>query len=230
MTNIYGLVSPIDGQIVYVGCTTNDIDFRLNQHYWHLKAALRGERRMNKRFVYLNDLLPLKVSIKLLYSFDETKSILNAKFYEEAYIAKYRKINPNLLNETDGGYGGNTHRYKTKEEISIIGDKISNKLKGKSKPKGFAEHLSEIRKGLGNPGVKKLDNPVYAYNVYSKLLIKKPFNYGFEINNFLHRKNAWSNVAKVINKKPTASYCKNKYRSCFGFYWLTYEYAKEYMK
>ena len=30
---------------------------------------------------------------------------------------KYRKINPNLLNETDGGCGNNTHKYKTKEDI-----------------------------------------------------------------------------------------------------------------
>lgn len=230
MVYIYGLVSPIDESVVYVGCTTISLEHKLKQHYWHLNEALRGNRGMNKRFVYLNNLLPLKVSITLLYSFDENTSNLNSKFWEEFYINKYRKINPNLLNETDGGKGNNTHKYKTIEEIHNINDKISQSLKGKKKPKGFAEHLSEIRKGLGNPATKRLKEPIYAYNAYSKILIKKPFNYGFEVNNFLHRNDAWSNVKKNINKKTNASYCIDKYHRCYGFYWFTYEYAKEYMK
>lgn len=229
--NIYGLVSPIDGQIVYVGCTIHSIEHRLNQHYWHLNEVIKGERSTNKRFEYLKSILPLKVSTVLLKSIDDSiPNTLSDKFWESYYIEKYRKINPNLLNETDGGKGNNTHKYKTDKQIKSIGNKISNALKGKSKPKGFAEHLSKIRKGLGNPGAKKFKEPIYAYNVVTKLLVKTPFNYGFEINKFLRRDNAWSNVSKQINKINCKKGAKTKYTTCNGFSWLTYEYAKEFMK
>ena len=67
--NVYGLVSPIDEQVVYVGMTTHSIEHRLKQHYWHLNEVNRGERKTNKRFEYLKSILPLKVTIKLLTSF-----------------------------------------------------------------------------------------------------------------------------------------------------------------
>lgn len=228
--NIYGLVSPINGQVVYVGCTSNTIEYRLKQHYWHLNAALRGERNMNKRFEYLKSILPLKVSIKLLKVVDTSTPLsLSESFWESYYIKKYRDINPDLLNETDGGKGNNTHKYKTEEEVKNIGNKISKAVKGKSKPDGFGEHLSRIRKGLGNPAAKKLKEPIYAYNVITNTLLPTPFTYAFEINEFLNR-NAWSNVKKQINKLNNRNGAKTKYGTVNGFSWLTYEYAKEYMK
>lgn len=132
--NIYGLVSPINGQIVYVSMTTLKIEVRLKQHYWHLNECNKGERNSNKRFEYLNSISPLKVSIKLLKTFDSDNAFsLSPKFYESFYIKKYRNINPNLLNETDGGIGDNTFKYKSSNEIKEIGIKISNKLKGRKK-------------------------------------------------------------------------------------------------
>lgn len=227
--NIYGLVSPIDGQIVYVGLTTLSIEHRLKQHYWHLNECNRGERNSNKRFEYLNSILPLKVSVILLKSFDSESSLsLSPKFYENLYINKYRKLNPNLLNETDGGIGDNTYKYKTKEEIKEIGIKISNKTKGKKKPKGFAEHLSEIRKGTNNPMCKPLDNKIYAVDCNTHIRVNGSFNYAFEIDEFLTLKNAWSNVKKAINHVNRRNGSNRDYQVCYGYYWLTWENAKFY--
>lgn len=223
--SIYGLVSPIDGKVVYVGATTKTLEYRLKQHYWHLNEAIKGRRQMNKRFEYLKNLLPLKVSIKCLYT---TKDVNGLKWYESRYIKKYRKINPDLLNETDGGIGQNTHSYKSNEEIKEIGVKISNAIKGKSKPDGFAEHLSEIRKGLGNPGCKKLDEPIYAVNMYTQRRVNKTFEYGFEINTFVHKHNAWSNVKKAINHISARNGFRGQFQQCYGYWWLTWEYAQHY--
>lgn len=222
---IYGLVSPIDGKIVYVGATTKSLTYRLKQHYWHLNEAIKGRRKMNKRFNYLKNLLPLKVSIKCLYI---TNDVNGLKWYESRYIKKYREINPDLLNETDGGIGQYTSAYKSDEEKIEIGTKISDALKGKSKPEGFAEHLSEIRKGLGNPGCKKLDEPIYAVDIYTEKRKLKSFDYAFQIDEFLKRNKAWSNVRKAINHVNMRNGSKLKYQVCYGYYWLTWNNAKNF--
>lgn len=227
--NVYGLVSPITNEIVYVGITTHSIEKRLKQHYWHLNEVERGERKTNKRFEYLKSLLPLKVSIKLLKSFDsDAKFSLSPKFYESFYINKYRELNPNLLNETDGGLGNNTHKYKTKQDIKEIGNKISNKLKGKCKPKGFAEHLSEIRIGSNNPMAKPLSNPIYVIDCNTHKRLKGCFIYGYQINTFLNKDNAWSNVKKAINHINMRKGSNRDFQVCYGYYWLTWEYAQKY--
>lgn len=142
-TKIYALVHPITKEVVYVGQTTKSLSERLKGHYWKLNEANRGERTLTPLFKYLNDLKPLMVEAILLKDVDTNE----ANETEIYYISEYRKINPNLLNEANGGIGGNTISNKTDEEKKAIGNKISNILSGKSKPDGFAEHLSDIRTG-----------------------------------------------------------------------------------
>lgn len=227
--NVYGLVSPIDGQVVYVGMTTHSIEHRLKQHYWHLNEVNRGERKTNKRFEYLKSILPLKVTIKLLTSFNtDNKFSLSPKYYENFYIKKYRELNPNLLNETDGGIGENTYKYKSENDIKEIGNKISNKLKGKSKPEGFAENLSKIRKGSNNPNAKGLEHPIYIVDCNTQKRLKGFFAYSYQIDNFLCKKNAWSNIKKAINHINMRNGSRHRYQVCYGYYWLTWDCAKDY--
>ena len=117
-----------------------------DSHYWKLNEAKRGKRTMTKLFKFLDSYLPLRVQVKLLRVVDTDKPFNDADFMEKYYINYYRKINPNLLNETNGGIGGYTAINKSDNEKSIIGRKISNAIKGRKKPKGFAEHLSAIKK------------------------------------------------------------------------------------
>lgn len=211
---IYGLTDPFTNEVVYVGSTTHKLEFRLKQHYWQLNEAKRGGRCMNRRFKYLDSLLPNKVNIILLAE-DEEKIGPHVNL-ETLYIMKYRKINPNLLNETNGNKGGNTLLYsddKRKQEAYM---KVSKGNKGKPKPEGFGEKLSKARKGLGNPACKRFTDLVLALN--KDLSIEKYFYYSFEIDEYCNCKGAWSNIKKnALNKL-----CKDNSPSIFyDKIWIT---------
>lgn len=197
-TKIYALVHPITKEVVYVGQTTKSLSERLKGHYWKLNEANRGERTLTPLFKYLNDLKPLMVEAILLKEVDTNE----ANETEIYYISKYRKINPNLLNEANGGIGGNTISNKTDEEKKAIDNKISNILSGKSKPDGFAEHLSDIRTGKGNPMAKVLNPKIVVLKSTNNNSIIRSFDYVFEINAFLDDAHAGSNIVKQLKKRP----------------------------
>lgn len=195
--NIYALINPIDGKVVYVGQTTTSIEKRLNEHYWKLNEVKKGKRNWTPLFHFLDELLPLKVKIILLKQIRTDGMFDEGDFLEKFYIEKYRKENPNLLNVTNGGIGGNVYKYKTKEELKEIGNKISSKIKGKKKPEGFGEHLREIRSGYNSKLKKKLNPKIGAFK---NGVLVKTFEYGFEINNFIGSKHAYGNILKSLNK------------------------------
>lgn len=192
--NIYALVNPSNNEIIYVGQTKLGIKKRLDQHYWKLNEAKKGKRSMTKLFKFLDNYLPLKVKIKLLRIIDTEKPFENADFLEQYYINHYRTINPNLLNESDGGIGGFVWKNKSDKDKNIIKEKISKANKGKKKPEGFGKNLSIKRKGANNPMAKKLNIGIYDKN---KNLIYI-CNYGFEVNEFLKDKWFWSNNSRLI--------------------------------
>ena len=192
--NIYCLKNPTTNEIFYVGATIKTLEERLKKHYWDLSSFKNGNREKNKRFEYLIQLEPKIAIIELIEQVPIT--LLEEK--EKEYILKYKKIYPNLTNIAAGGKGGDiysNHIQERKEEISL---KISTALKGKAKPKGFSDNLSESRKGKANPNAKELLNWIVADNKYL-------FKYGFEINNFIGSKYAAGNVTRrlgVPNNNP----------------------------
>lgn len=200
---IYGLKDPITKIIVYIGATKEYPTKRFVEHYRQLEEVLKGKRNNTKKFEYMKKLLPLKLILTIIEEVD----IINLYNKEEYYINEYRKLNPELLNETVGGIGGNTHIYKDNKNIQNIGIKISNALKGKKKPKGFAENLSNNRKGCLNPGSKRFNSPVFCTDSANNVIAE--FNYSFEIDKWLN-KQAWSNISRAIN---------NPNRKCYGYYW-----------
>lgn len=208
IVNIYGLVHPSTKEVIYVGQTRTSIENRLDEHYWKLNEAKRGKRTMTKLFKFLDSYLPLKVQVKLLKVVDTDKPFSNADFMEKYYINYYRNINPNLLNEADGGIGGYTSINKSDDEKSEIGEKISKANKGRKKPDGFAENLSIKRKGANNPMAKCFTKKVGAY-INGELI--KTFNYSYEIDEFFEKKGSWSNIKKVLCGKL-------KYRP-YGYDW-----------
>ena len=175
-TKIYALVHPITKEVVYVGQTTKSLSERLKDHYWKLNEANRGKRTLTPLFKYLNDLKSLMVEAILLKEVD--------------------------TNEANGGIGGNTISNKTDEEKKAIGNKISNILSGKSKPDGFAEHLSDIRTGKGNPMAKVLNPKIVVLKSTNNNSIIRSFDYVFEINAFLDDAHAGSNIVKQLKKRP----------------------------
>ena len=185
---VYYLQNPTTGEIFYVGATETSLKNRLRGHYQHLSESLRGKRKMNRRMEYLNNLKPVKATIHLL----EVVTEGNLEEREIFYVRKFREINPKLTNMTDGGPGKCTSLYYTLEEKIKFGHKISQKLKGRKKPEGFAENLSNQRRGLGNPAAKEI--PTGWIVADQKYL----FKYGFEINEFVNNKYAYGNIYRYF--------------------------------
>ena len=198
---VYYLQNPITGEIFYVGATEISLKNRLRTHYQHLSEAIKGKRKMNKRYEYLINLKEIKATIHLLEIVTEG----NLEDREMFYIKHFRKINPNLTNMTNGGPGKCTSLYYTKEEKIKFGHKISKSLKGRKKPEGFAENLSKQRKGLDNPATKEIS---IGWIVADK---KYLFKYGFEINNFISNKNAYGNIFSYFKH--------NRKGSPYGYKW-----------
>jgi group I intron endonuclease len=136
--SLYIIVFPNNKK--YVGITTN-LKARKNQHknrsnkkeYQHLKLY----RAINK------------------YGFKNLKWEIHSDYPSQDELIKAEvdiiaKLKTNIIkfgyNTTDGGEGhlGFSPSAETRE-------KISKANKGKPKPPGFKEHLSNIRKGKGNP-------------------------------------------------------------------------------
>lgn len=190
--NIYYLQNPTTGEIFYVGATHKPIKNRLKGHYAHLKEAQKGIRKMTKKFEYLQNMLPVKATIHLLESFEGTIEDLDKKEIE--YIEFFRKNYPNITNMTDGGRGGWTSKEYDDEEAEAYGKRLSDALKGRKKPEGFSEHLSQQRKGKGNPAAKELKEWIVMDEKYL-------FKYGFEINNFFNNQNAYGNIYAHFYKR-----------------------------
>lgn len=73
---------------------------------------------------------------------------------EKVYIKLYRDVGKAEYNIAEGGDGGNTFKYKTKEEMKIIGEKISKA--GKGRPGAMkGKHLSLETRNKISEGVKK---------------------------------------------------------------------------
>lgn len=187
---IYALKDPLNKEIFYIGATQTSLIQRLRTHYIHVYEAKRGKRLINRRIKRLIELLPLKAEIVLL-------DIIHNECINKAEIMHIKIMRNNgypLLNETDGGEGGNTIKYKTFQEKMVINNKLSKALKGKKKPIGFAEKMSVKRRGLGNPGAKFLSiGWVVADEKYL-------FKYAFEINAYLKKGNASSNISNFFKK------------------------------
>lgn len=190
---IYYLQNPITGEIFYVGATETSINNRLRTHYQHLREFERGLRKSNRRYQYLLNLKPFKATIHLLELVTDKSKLIEREVF---HIQHFRKLNPNLTNMTDGGKGQHTSKYYTEEELEQYSAKISQANKGKSKPIGFAEYLSAIRRGKNNPSAKELNNWIICFK---DGVVQKMFKYGFEINQYLRNKHAYGNVLKFVN-------------------------------
>lgn len=192
--SIYCLVNPVNKEIFYIGATKIDLLERLKKHYWDLNSYKEGKRKVNKRFLYLDNLLPVQVSIGLIEEI-EVKELDNR---EKHWIKHYRKLNPNLTNTTVGGKGGDTYSLQSDEKQKEISLKISKANKGKPKPEGFAKNLSKARLGINNPAAKEISIGWIVAN--DKYL----FKYGFEINSFMNNSNAYGNLYKGLSKNKKA--------------------------
>lgn len=192
---IYCLVNPITEEIFYVGATKTGLLERLKKHYWDLTSYQNDKRQFNKRFEYLENLLPDTASIGLI----EEVELNELSEKEKYWISYYKNLNPNLTNTTIGGKGGDTYSLQSDDRQKEISQKISEANKGKSKPDGFAENLSKARQGINNPAAKEIS---IGWIVCDKQYL---FKYGFEINSFMGSNNSFGNIFKALRKNGKAT-------------------------
>ena len=207
---VYALQNPITGEFFYVGATRHSLKSRLNDHYGHLSECRKDRRKNNKKFNYLENLLPTKCKIILL-EIVVKDSLFNA---EKKWIKHFRKINPNLTNMTDGGIGGETWKYYSDSEKEKSGKLISKKTKGVPNSPEHNENISKSRIGYLHHNKVRLEDPIVALDKEKKLV--KVFNYIFEINQFLNNKHSGSNVKRILNDD----------RLHYKYYWITFSQLK----
>lgn len=197
---IYYLQNPVTGEIFYVGATKISLTNRLRTHYQHLREFERGLRKSNRRYEYLLKLRPDKATIHLLEIVTDLELLDERECF---YIKLMRKAYPNLTNMTDGGKGKHTTKYYTEQELEEYSKKLTQGLKGKAKPNGFATNLSKQRKGINNPAAKELDRALVCFK---NSVPVRMFKYGFEVNDFLQNKYGYGNVFAAFKRGSTRVY------------------------
>ena len=207
--SIYCLQNSINNEIFYVGATSVSLNYRLKNHYSKLNDVLKDNIANTPTFEYLKNLLPVKANIVLIEEVTIDNIDERERFYIKLYSEKYR-----LTNLMPGGKGGNTFKVQTDLRKAEISKKISNKIKGKPKPEGFALNLSIRRTGLNNPACR-----ISKYGWFIKFDLKnnplKLFKYSFELGIDVNSKNVLTNIRRVCQTGGTAYNFKWKfYNNC----------------
>ncbi len=217
LTNIYVLLDPrkkgLSG-IRYVG-KTDCLRVRLRQH---LNETKKGSSL--PLYNWIRKLLEIGLIPEIKGIEQVPKS--NWQKREIYWIGKWRKFNPDILNVSDGGDGGNLfegHKHTEKSKALIGENNISKNPK-------WRERQSEIMKGENNPFFgrvhteefkKKLSNSRKGHkNPKSKRVIKLDFN-GVELDRFNTVKLAADSV-KLRHSGDIGFACRNGVKRG-GFYW-----------
>lgn len=204
---IYALLNPTTQEIFYIGATQSAPKDRLKTHYIHFKEYLKGDRKSNKRYEYLENLFPILAEVKLLKIVQNDDLFRIEKEYIKQYSSKY-----SLTNQTDGGLGGDTFSLQETNIKNEISNLISIKNTGKTKPKGFSENLSKIREGGNNPAAKNYKD--FKIEISKNNEILKICTAPYQITEFLnsiygkdnHKIHAGrvGNIMKALRKKGSA--------------------------
>ena len=174
--HIYGLVCPIENEIVYIGQTTIVLNKRLAQHITETKTKIKNKRQLSKKCKWIKNLISLKMEslIKIIsMELCESKNIyleLNKK--EIFWISKYS----NLLNSTNGGDGNKGYKHteeckKRMSEIKLDYFKHNEAIRGEEHVLYGTKHSEEYKKNISkklkeyyknNPKFSGELNPLYG--------------------------------------------------------------------
>lgn len=133
---LYGLYCPYSNDLKYIGTTTGKLNARLN---FHLRKPTNGKIAQWFRNLKKNNKIPI---IKIISEYTDYKELLDAEISE---IKKYRDINHNIYNISDGG-DINPMFDKTHTKESRI--KISQKLRGLKRTEFQKEKRRELLRTL----------------------------------------------------------------------------------
>ena len=157
---IYGLICPITNETVYVGKTTNSIEYRLKTHISKTKTKIKYNKRLSKKEVWIKKLILLeiedKITVYLIEVCEEDKINEREIFWISEYMTHSR-----LKNLTIGGDGGQGYKHTLDTIIKISNNRVGKCL-GKDHPNynkkiGQEEwfKLSSLMKSSNNPNIGK---------------------------------------------------------------------------
>lgn len=203
MYSIYLLKETGSSIVKYIGLTKQDIKNRLIQHIYKAKGA----KKKNKTQAWIISCLNSGISIEIELIENNIVDIETATIRESYYIKLYRKINPDLKNETDGGncsYDGSY--WRGRKQTLDHSKKISNALKGR-KPSKY-----EIEKS-----VKGMLDKVYRGEDKKAIRIDQ-YDLGM---NFIK---TWPSIRRIVAETglPYRGLWNNingKRKKCHGYIW-----------
>jgi hypothetical protein len=138
LTFIYALVDPKEKNDchIYVG--------KSNNPFKRFKSHLK-DKRLGYKYYWIQSLLKQNLipALQIIDQCDDKKVVWTAK--EREYISFYKKCGYKVVNETDGGEGGNTFEGKHHSNETKI--KISKAHQGKYHSEETKKKISETGKG-----------------------------------------------------------------------------------
>lgn len=207
---IYCLRHPDTKDIFYIGATEKAPRDRLAGHYQAFAEYLKGQRKSNKRFRYFEAVWPNLVEIELI------EIIQNDYLYKKEidYITQYSKKHK-LVNQTKGGFGGDTFSMQSKVDKYRISSLIAKKTSKVTRSDAFRENLREKRRGKNNPMVNSHTMPNCVILSLEEASFLKYITAPYQITEFLnlhygegkHKKHAGAtgNISKGLKHKPTVT-------------------------
>ena len=123
MVFIYGLFDVLDGEIRYIGKTTN-LEVRLKMHYSQKNSYITYKNSWIKKVLRNGS----KIGIKLI----EEVSEMDWKEREKYWISFYKNSISNLTNMADGGLGGSGKKFLINYNECKIWIKNNFNIKSKS--------------------------------------------------------------------------------------------------
>ena len=209
---IYYLKSPINGEIRYIGKTTEK-DFR-KRYISHMFEGRNTKYKTHKSRWIRSILLQDKEVI--MEEVDRISYTSNWEWLESFWISQFKTWGFNLLNMTDGGEGNQNQQFS--EECI---QKRNNKLKGLRRTKEQCERISKSKIGIPITKEHRINTRKSIIRLQGKLVNQYTLD-GVFIRGFecvidaaisLGNRNRQANIHKCCsNKYP-------KYKTCYGYTW-----------
>lgn len=219
---VYMYINKINNK-KYVG-QTKDFNKRHREHKTKSNNKTYIDRAFNKYGEENFEIIILKENLK-------TQCLMD--LYECYYIKKYKCLNEENYNISDGGYGGNKYAGKTEEEMLEFRHKMSEINKGKIKNEETKKKMSESKKGklLSEEHKRKLsenhanfkgkNHPKYGKKVSDdKKKSTKVAQYDLDGNLIkIWKRIKQAEIELRIPGSNISSCCRGKLKTAGGFIW-----------
>ena len=223
---IYKITNLINNKI-YIGKTKKDIETRFKEHLqnainncqYNLSKAIRkygidnfniemidtaesDEELNQKEIFYIHKFNSLLNGYNMTYGGEGGNTYIKLNYEKLLEVKRKISIKAKQNNSNRGQYIGSLNGMYGKNHSEKTKQQISNKLKGRKKPKDHGKHISESTKGVKKdyiPAVVKLYVISVKYGIVIERLSAKEIVEKYNIKNFKVLKNIVDNKLVINN-------------------------------